>query len=191
MVDQTGGSVTISHEMGISKHKDCRSAQKDKRSSTRVSATDLGVELTLVRDDGKNYANIRVSDGDRGRGGFLLGRAQRDGDRVAFYLNPSVATAAYMSRDEAEEALEKRLVLEDDSRKAVVEQLMRSPERVWALHAPELGGEVYVTAAETKEAAERSFCSTFERGSMPKDWDVYRMLDIDSLPKKIMEDPGN
>ena len=177
--------------MGISKHKDCRSAQKDKRSSTRVSAADLGVELTLGRDDGKNYANIHVSDGDLGRDGFLLGRVQRDGDRVTFYLNPNIATTAYMSRDEAEEALEKRLVLEDDSREAVVGQLMHSPERVWALHAPELGGEVYVTVAETKEAAEHSFCSAFERDSMPKDWDVYRMLDIDSLPKKIMEDPGN
>ncbi len=174
--------------MGISKHNDCRSVQKNEQASTRVRAPDLGVDITR-RHDGKNYANIRISDG--GHGGFILGRAQRDGDRVTFYLNPNVALAAYMSRDEAEEALEKRLVLEDDSREAVVEQLMRAPERVWALHAPELGGEVYVTAAETKEAAERSFCSTFERDSMPKDWDVYRMLDIDSLSKKIMEDPGN
>lgn len=177
--------------MGISKRKDCRSAQKDERASARVKAPDLGVDVTLIRDNKKIHANIRVSDGDLGRDGFLLGRAQRDGDRVAFYLNPNVATAAYMSRDEAEEALEKRLVLEDGSREAVVKQLMRSPERVWALHAPELGGEVYVTAAETKEAAEHSFCSAFERDSMPKDWDVYRMLDIDSLPKKIMEDPGS
>ena len=177
--------------MGISKHSNSRPAEPGERASARVSAPDLGVDVTLVRDNEKSHANIRVSDGDLGRGGFILGRAQGDGDRVAFYLNPSVATAAYMSRDEAEEALEKRLVLEDDSREAVVEQLMHSPERVWALHAPELGGEVYVTAAETKEAAERSFCSTFERDSMPKDWDVYRMLDIDSLPKKIVEDPGN
>ena len=177
--------------MGISKYKDCRSAQKNEQASARVNAPDLGVDVTLGHDGGKNYANIRVSDGDLGRGGFLLGCAQRDGDRVAFYLNPNIATAAYMSRDEAEEALEKRLVLEEDSRDTVVEQLMRSPERVWALHAPESGGEVYVTAAETKEAAERSFCSAFERDSMPKDWDVYQMLDIDSLPKKIMEDPGN
>ena len=177
--------------MGTSEHSNNRRAEPDEHSIVRVSATDLGVDVTLVCDDGKNYANIRVSDGDGDRGEFLLGRAQRDGDRVTFYLNPNVATAAYMSRDEAEEALEKRLVLEEDSREAVVEQLMRSPERVWALHAPELGGEVYVTAAETKEAAEHSFCSTFERDSMPKDWDVYRMLDIDSLPKKIVEDPGN
>lgn len=177
--------------MGISKHKDGRSEQKSERASARVSAPDLGVDVTLGRDDGKSYANIRISDGDLGRGGFILGRAQRDGDRVSFYFNPNVATATYMSRDEAEEALEKRLVLEDDSREAVVEQLMRFPERVWALHAPELGGEVYVTAAETKEAAEHSFCSAFERDSMPKDWDVYQMLDIDSLPKKIMENPGN
>ena len=177
--------------MDTSEHGNNRRAEPGEHSSVRVSATDLGVDVTLVRDDGKSHANIRVSDGDLGRGGFLLGRAQRDGDRVIFYLNPNVATTAYMSRDEAEEALEKRLVLENDSREAVVGQLMRSPERVWALHAPELGGEVYVTAAETKEAAERSFCSAFERDSMPKDWDVYRMLDIDSLPRKIVEDPGN
>ena len=158
--------------MGISKHKDSRPAEKGGRTSTRVSTPDLGVDVTLVRDNEKNHANIRVSNGDLGRDGFLLGRAQRDGDRVTFYLNPNVATAAYMSRDEAEEALEKRLVLENDSREAVVGQLIRSPERVWALHAPEFGGEVYVTAAETKEAAERSFCSAFERDSMPKDWDV-------------------
>lgn len=177
--------------MGTSKHSNSHRMELDERSSARVNAPDLGVDVTLGRHDGKNYANIRISDGALGRGGFILGRAQRDGDRVTFYLNPNIATAMYMSRDEAEEALEKRLVLEDDSREAVVEQLMRSPERVWALHAPELGGEVYVTAAETKEAAEHSFCSEFERDSMPKDWDIYRMLDIDSLPKKIMEDPGN
>ena len=190
-VDQTGDSVTISHEMGISKNKDSRPVESGERTSARVRAPDLDVDVTLVRDNEKSHANIRVSDGELGRGGLLLGRAQRDGDRVAFYLNPNIPTAAYMSRDEAEETLEKRLVLEDDSRDTVVKQLMRSPEHVWALHAPELGGEVYVTVAETKEAAERSFCSTFERDSMPKDWDVYRMLDIDSLPKKIMEDPGN
>ena len=177
--------------MGTSEHSNNRRAEPDERSSTRISATDLGVDVTLVRDNEKSHANIRVSDGGLERDGFLLGYAQRDGDRVAFYLNPNVASAAYMSRDEAEEVLEKRLVLEDNSREAVVEQLMRSPERVWALHAPELGGEVYVTAAETKEAAEHSFCSAFERDSMPKDWDMYRMLDIDSLPKKIMEDPGS
>lgn len=177
--------------MGTSEHSNNRRAEPGERSSTRISATDMGVDVTFGLDNRKIYANIRISDGELGRGGFLLGRVQRDGDRVTFYLNPNIATAAYMSRDEAEEALEKRLVLEDDSREAVVEQLMRSPERVWALHAPELGGEVYVTAAETKEAAERSFCSTFERDSMPKDWDIYRMLDIDSLPKKIVEDPGN
>ena len=177
--------------MGISKNKDSRPVESGERASACVRTPDLSVDITRVRNDEKSHANIRVSDGDLGRDGFLLGRAQRDDDRVTFYLNPNVATAAYMSMDEAEEALEKRLVLENDSREAVVGQLMRSPERVWALHAPEFGGEVYVTAAETKEAAERSFCSAFERDSMPKDWDVYRMLDIDSLPKKIVEDPGN
>lgn len=177
--------------MSIPRHKDSRPVELDEHASARVKAPDLGVDVTLIRNNEKSHANIRVSDGDLGLGGFLLGRAQRDDNRVTFYLNSNVATATYMSRDEAEEALEKRIVLENDSREAVVEQLMRSPERVWALHAPELGGEVYVTAAETKEAAEHSFCSTFERDSMPKDWDVYRMLDIDSLPKKIVEDPGN
>ena len=175
--------------MGISQQPDHRPTEKNERASARVSATDLGVDVTLVRDDGKNYANIRISDGDLGHDGFILGRAQRDGDGVTFLLNPNIATAAYMSRDEAEEALENRLVLEKDSREAVVERLMRSPERVWALHAPEFGGEVYVTVAETKESAEQSFCMTFERDPTPKDWDVYRMLDIDSLPKKITKDP--
>ena len=175
--------------MGISQQPDHRPTEKNERVSTRVSAPDLGVDVTLVRDDGKNYANIRISDGDLGRGGFLLGRAQRDGNGVTFLLNPNIATVAYMSRDEAEEVLENRLVLDKDSREAVVERLMRSPERVWALHAPEFGGEVYVTVAETKESAEQSFCMTFERDPTPKDWDVYRMLDIDSLPKKIAKDP--
>lgn len=165
--------------------------EKSVRASARISTPGLGVDVTLVRINGKNCVNIRVSGGDSGRGGFLLGRAQRDGDEVTFLLNPNIATAAYMSRDEAEEALENRLVLEKNSREAVVERLMRSPERVWALHAPEFGGEVYVTTAETKESAEQSFCMTFERDPTPKDWDVYRMLDIDSLPKKIMKDPEN
>lgn len=173
--------------MGISKHENSRSEETGERASARVSAPDLGVDVTLVRINGKNRANIRVSDG--GREELLLGRAQRDGDRVAFYLNPNVATVAYMSREEAEEALEKRLVLENDSREAVVERLMRSPEQVWALHAPEFGGEVYVTVAETKESAEQSFCTTFERDPTPKDWDVYRMLDPGSLPKKITRNP--
>ena len=177
--------------MGISKLKNGHRSGKNKRASARVSAPDLGVDVTLIHDNGKSYANIRVSDGDSGRGGFLLGRAQRDGNGVSFLLNPNIATAAYMSRDEAEEALENRLVLEKDSREAVVERLMRSPERVWALHAPEFGGEVYVTTAETKESAEQAFCMTFKRDPTPKDWDVYRMLDIDSLPKKITKDPEN
>ena len=173
--------------MGISKHKDNRSEETDEYASARVNASDLGVDVTLVRNGEKNHANIRVSGGECDRDGFLLGRVERDEDRVTFYLNPNIATATYMSRDEAEEALENRLVLEKDSREAVVERLMRSPERVWALHAPEFGGEVYVTVAETKESAEQSFCMTFERDPTPKDWDVYRMLDIDSLPKKIMK----
>ena len=189
MVDQTQDSVTISHEMDISKHENSRSEETGERASARVSAPDLSVDVTLVRINGKNRVNIRVFGEDSGRDGFLLGRAQRNGDGVTFLLNPNVSTATYMSREEAEETLENRLVLEKDSREAVVERLMRSPERVWALHAPEFGGEVYVTVAETKESAEQSFCMTFERDPTPKDWDVYRMLDIDSLPKKIMKNP--
>lgn len=175
--------------MGISKHEESRSEETGERASAQVSAPDLGVDVTLVRNNEKSYANIRVSGGDSGRGGFLLGRAQRDEDGVTFLLNPNVSTAAYMSREEAEEALENRLVLEKDSREAVVERLTRSPEQVWALHAPEFGGEVYVTVAETKESAEQAFCMTFERDPTPKDWDVYRMLDPGSLPKKITKDP--
>lgn len=185
MVDQTQDSVTISHEMGISKHENSRSEE----TGERASAPDLGVGVTLVRINGKNCANIRVSGGECDRDGFLLGRLERDEDGVTFLLNPNIAATAYMGRDEAEEALENRLVLEKDSREAVVERLMRSPERVWALHAPEFGGEVYVTVAETKESAEQAFCMTFERDPTPKDWDVYRMFDPDSLPKKIMKNP--
>ena len=175
--------------MGISEHKNGHPEEKNERASARVSAPDRGVDVTLVRNNEKSYANIRVSGGDSGCGGFLLGRAQRDGDRVTFLLNPNIAAAAYMSRDEAEEALENRLVLEKDAHETVIERLMCSPEQVWALHAPEFGGEVYVTTAETKESAEQSFCMTFERDPRPKDWDIYRMLDIDSLSKKIMKDP--
>ena len=175
--------------MGISRQPNSCPEEKNECASARVSAPDLGVDVTLVRDGEKSRANIRVSDGGFEQDGFLLGRVQRDGERVAFYLNPNVAAVAYMSRDEAEEALEKRLVLEKDSRKAVAERLMRSPEQVWALHAPEFGGEVYVTAAETKESAEQSFRAAFERDAIPRDWDVYRMMDIGSLPKKIVKDP--
>ena len=174
--------------MGISRQPDSCPEEKNERASARVSATDLGVDVTLVRDGEKSRANIRVLDGRFEQDGFLLGRVQRDGERVAFYLNPNVAAVAYMSRDEAEEALEKRLVLEKDSREAVVERLMHSPERVWALYAPEFGGEVYVTDAETKEAAEEFFCTTFKRDAIPKDWDVYRMMELGSLPKKIVKD---